>query len=174
MGVTVHITGKRFDEIPTSGAPLMREIGLLAERLIRTRTEQQIDVHGAPFQALSPGYAKQKLEAGLSPVPDLTVSGRMLNDMGVAEVTERSVSLGFASSGGVAPRVGRRKKGERGSSASTFIQRSRAVGAADKAYFHNEVGAGASQVVREFFGLSADDEDQIEVALDKFIEQALH
>lgn len=169
MSITVHVTGKRFDEIPTSGEPLMREIGLLAERRIRTRTESQTDVHGAPFRPLSPGYARQKLAAGLSPVPDLTVSGRMLNDMGVVEVTARTVSLGFASAGGVAPRFGRGKKG----GANTFIQKSRAVGAADKAFFHNEVGAGRSQVMREFFGLNEDDEDVIEAALDHFIEQAL-
>ena len=170
MGFTVTTKGKRFDEIPLSGKELMKEIGLLAERLIRTRTEQMTDVHGAPFEPLSAAYAEQKAAAGLPAQPDLTVSGRMLNDMGITEVADRSVTIGFASAGGVAPRFGR-QKGRTG--ASTFIQRSRAVGAADKAFFHTETGAGRTQVKREFFGLSSDDEEQLEGALDRFIERVI-
>lgn len=168
MGFTVTTKGKRFDEIPLSGKELMKEIGLLAERLIRTRTEQMTDVHGAPFEPLSAAYAAQKAAAGLPAQPDLTVSGRMLNDMGITEVADRSVTIGFASAGGVAPRFGRAKGG-----GSTFIQRSRAVGAADKAFFHTETGAGRTQVKREFFGLSSDDEEQLEAAIDRFIAQVI-
>lgn len=161
MSVTVTVNGPKLDELPITSEALMKEIGLLAERLIRTRTERQIDVNGAPFRPLSAGYAKQKAQAGLSPVPDLTVSGRMLNDMTVTEVTKNTATIGFISSGGVAPR------------GSTFIQRSRAVGAADKAYYHTEVGAGASQVKREFFGIGPAEEEQIETALTNYLDKVL-
>lgn len=170
MSVTVTVTGTKLDELPIDEA-LMRDVGLLAERLIRTRTEQMRDVNGAPLQPLSPGYAKAKAEAGLLPVPNLTVSGRMLNDMAVMDVTPRSVSIGFLSSGGTALRTGRRRKGV--PTASTFIQRSRSVGAADKAFYHNETGAGRSGVVREFFALSPSDEDAIEAAIDAHLERVL-
>jgi hypothetical protein len=51
----------------------------------------------------------------------------------------------------------------------TFIQRSRAIGAEEKALYHSVTGAGRSQVKRNFFDLSRSDEDAI-VAL---IEQGL-
>lgn len=172
MGVTIHVTGEKAADLPITSEELMRELGTLAERLIRTRTERQIDVNGAPFRPLSTAYAKAKADAGLSPVPDLTVSGRMLNDMVVTDVTQKTASIGFVSSGGGAVRTGRRKKGQ--ASSSTFIQRSRALGAADKAFYHSEVGAGRSQVVREFFALSEADEDKLEEALDTYYERTLN
>lgn len=172
MGVTVHIKGdKRLDEIPLKGPELMLELGLLAERLIRTRTEQQVDVNGAPFRPLSAAYARAKADAGLPPIPNLTVSGRMLNDMAVTEVTERTVSIGFLSSGGVAPRTGRGKKAK--STANTFIQKSRLVGSADKAEFHTDLGAGRTQVKREFFALSEADEDKLSEALDAYLDRVM-
>lgn len=48
---------------------------------------------------------------------------------------------------------------------ATFIQRSRAVPASDKALYHNVEGAGKRRVIREFFALGPDDEDAI---LDRF------
>jgi len=168
VSVTLTVTGKKLEDLPIKGEALMRELGLLAERLIRTRTELQIDVHGVPFQSLSPAYAAAKAAAGLNPVPDLTVSGRMLNDMTVLGVTDRTATIGFTSSGGSAPRTGRHKKGQ----PNTFIQRSRAVGAADKAYWHTEAGAGRSRVVREFFALSESDEDKLVEVIDRLIDDA--
>lgn len=165
MGVSVTTTGRSLsDLLPEGREALLRDLGDLAIRLIRTRTERRIDVHGATFRPLSPGYQKAKTAAGLSNEADLQVSGRMLNDMVIVDVTPSSVAIGFLSAGGTAPRTGR---GSRGSTSRTFIQRSRAVGAADKAFFHTEVGAGRSRVKREFFGLSPADEAQIEAAVDR-------
>lgn len=125
---------------------LMREIGDFLIRRIRTRTEQERGWDGATFQALSPGYAAQKAKALGHQRADLTVSGRMLNDMSVVAVTDTSLEIGFISQGGSPGRGG------------TFIQRSRAVGAADKAFFHT---TGNHGVIRDFFGISDEDEELI-------------
>lgn len=46
--------------------------------------------------------------------------------------------------------------------AQTLIQRSRSKRPSEKAYWHNEAGAGKSRIVREFFGLTSGDEQAIE------------
>jgi hypothetical protein len=76
----------------------------------------------------------------------------MLNDMQVTAVTDTSVEIGFASQGGSPGKGG------------TFIQRSRAVGAADKAFFHT---TGNHGIVRDFFGVSDEDEDLIVAFIDE-------
>ena len=145
MGVTVTRSfGPLRDVLPDSTG-LMREVGDFAIRRIRTRTERGIDSNDVPFQPLSQGYAKRKQrEVGHSRA-DLTLSGRMLNDMAVVAVTERSCEISFRSQGG-------------SGQGNTMIQRSRSVGAADKAFFHVEGNHG---VVRDFFGLTDEDEQLI-------------
>lgn len=145
MGVTVTRSFGPLRDVLPEGAGLMREVGDFATRRIRTRTERGIDKNNAPFTPLSDGYAKQKQKELGHSRADLTVSGRMLNDMGVVAVTEKSVEISFRSQGGTAQ-------------GSTLIQRSRAVGAADKAFFHVEGNHG---VIRDFFGLSDEDEELI-------------
>jgi|SRR5690348_8385660 len=127
----------------------MHDVGDLLVRRIQTRTQSGVDVHGGSFRGYSPEYAKAKRAAlGHSRV-DLTVSGRMLNDMQVVETTDRTCTISFISSGG-------------GGGGGTFIQRSRAMGAADKAEFNNPS--------REFFGASAEDEEAIVAALEKVLQ----
>jgi phage gpG-like protein len=145
MGITVTRNFGDLRELLPDGESLMREIADFAVAQIRTRTEQGIDFEGRPFRPLSEGYAKQKTKALGHSRADLTVSGRMLNDMGPVAVTERSCEISFRSQGGRA-------------SGNTFIQRSRSVGAADKAFFHVEGNHG---VIRDFFGLSDEDEERI-------------
>lgn len=146
MGVTVTRTFGPLRDILPKGEGLMREVGDFAVSRIRTRTEQGLSHDGIPFQPLSEGYAKQKQKHLGHSRADLTVSGRMLNDMGVVAVTERSCEISF------------RSQGSSGGRGGTFIQRSRAVGAADKAFFHVE---GSRGVKRDFFGLSDADEERI-------------
>jgi phage gpG-like protein len=126
----------------------MREVGDLFVRRIRTRTEGGRDVNGSPFRDYSPGYAEAKLAAlGHSRV-DLTVSGRMLNDMQVTSTTNTTATISFVSQGG--------------SGSGTFIQRSRGMGAADKAAFNNPT--------REFFAASDEDERAVADALERMLE----
>jgi len=136
-------TGPKLTDIDLSPPALMREIGEGLIARVRTRTTKGTDADGKGFAALSPSYAKQKRKALGHARADLTVSGRMLNDITVrprpGAVTLSFISGGSASSGG------------------TFIQRSRSVGAAEKAFFHNVSGAGKKRVVRPFFGLSSQD-----------------
>ena len=124
----------------------MRDVGDLLLRRIRTRTEAGQDVSGSAFDDYSPGYAQRKREALGHARVDLTVSGRMLNDFQVTSVTNRSATLSFISQGG-------------SSVGGTFIQRSRAMGAADKAAYNNPT--------REFVGASEEDEQAIVDALEK-------
>ncbi len=153
MAVTVKatLTGSLPHELLTEQD--MRDVGALAVRMIRTRTEAGTDVNGASFRAYSAGYEKQKREALGHARVDLTVSGRMLNDMQVTEASKNSVSITFISQGG-------------GSSGGTFIQRSRSMGAADKAAFNDPS--------RHFFGLNAENEAAIVAALDEALTRRIN
>lgn len=158
MGATVRIAKIDFAGMASIPADVMKDAGELAGRLIRTRTQQGKDKDGQPFVAYTPAYAEQKTkELGGGPV-NLTVSGRMLNDMGVSDAGINRVSLGFRSSGGTAPR-----------GKQTLIQRSRAVGAEDKARWHDRDGAGKSRVKRPFLGLTDGESGQIKAAIEKYL-----
>lgn len=61
---------------------------------------------------------------------------------------------------------------KRGAS-QTLIQRSRSVGAAEKAAYHQLVGAGRSHVKRKFFELTQADADQIADRVGKYLDVAL-
>jgi hypothetical protein len=136
---------------------LMREIGDYAITTITRRTRAGVDVDGRPFQALSPAYAKAKQKAIGSTRADLTVSGRLLNDMRARVVGSNTVEIVFASQGG----------SSRG--AGTFIQRSRAVGAADKAEYHHVLGAGKSRVKRRFFDVSESEKVKITDLVSRYL-----
>ena len=58
------------------------------------------------------------------------------------------------------------KAAKRRGGSGTLIQRSRAISPQQKAIWHNVSGAGRSKVKREFFALSAKDEDDIERMLE--------
>lgn len=58
-------------------------------------------------------------------------------------------------------------------SGETLIQRSRALGAEEKAIFHNITGAGKSHVLREFMELNADDEDALTQIVEDGIDRLL-
>ncbi len=154
-GTTVKVTSLGLDhlgDLVQLTAEDMRDVGDLLVRRIRTRTEAGQDVNGAAFAGYSEGYAKQKRGAlGHSRV-DLTVSGRMLNDMQVTSVTKDSATITFISQGA-------------GASGGTFIQRSRSMGAADK--------AGYNDPSRHFFGASDEDEAAITHAVLQMLEQRL-
>lgn len=58
-------------------------------------------------------------------------------------------------------------------SSGTFIQRSRSKAPSEKAAYHQIVGAGTSHVKREFFGLSASDEEAIVDRVTVHLERAV-
>jgi len=73
----------------------MRELGLLARERIVRRTRQGIAADGSAFQPYSAAYAAQKSAAlGTSRV-NLEVSGNMLNHLGIVDLTDSSVTLGW-------------------------------------------------------------------------------
>lgn len=148
--------GDLRDLLPAS-LSLMQEVGDFATRRIRSRTEQMQGYQGDRFPPLSKGYAERKQKALGHTRPDLNVSGRMLNDMGVVAATDTRCEISFRSQGG-------------GSSTGTFIQRSRSMGAADKAFFHVSGNRG---VIRDFFGLSNEDEVLILGFLDRDAERRI-
>jgi len=144
-GITVTRTGRPFSELTFSNTALMREIGEGVLARIRARTKAGVDAQGAAFPSLSPAYILQKQKALGHGRADLMVSGRLLNDMMVFP-TAAQVTLTFLS-GGSTRATGR-----------TLIQRSRSVGAADKAFWHNVTGAGRAHILRPFFDLNDGDE----------------
>lgn len=166
MKITVSTTGRagNYASIGLVTPDLLTEIGDFALSLIRRRTVAGKDKNNQEFTPLSEGYAKQKQKELGHARADLTVSGRMLNEMARLEQTETSVTIGFAG-GSVS-----------GASASgtTLIQRSRAVPGADKALFHNVTGAGASRVKREFFGLTPDEETTIRDRVQAHLSRAVN
>ena len=144
MGIRVTRTGKKFGDLQITTTALMREIGEGLLLRIRDRTKKGIGADGRAFRPLSPLYAAQKQKALGHSRPDLMVSGRMLQDM-ILSPGPSSLTISFLSGGGRA--TGR-----------TLIQRSRSVGAADKAFWHNISGAGRARILRPFFDLNPADE----------------
>jgi hypothetical protein len=55
----------------------------------------------------------------------------------------------------------------------TFIQRSRSVSSEEKAIYHNVTGAGRSGVIREFMGLTPDDETTLGKTLEASIQSRI-
>lgn len=74
----------------------MREVGLLVRERIRRRTAQGISADGGPFAPYSVGYAKAKARALGPGRVNLTASGQMLNALQIVQVTDNTVTLGFA------------------------------------------------------------------------------
>ncbi len=158
MPATVRLTFPALPN-PLVSPEVMREVGALVTRLIRTRTMAGRDVTGQAFAPYTPDYAAKKAKEGLGTTPNLTVSGRMLNDMGVTNVGPGTVSIGFTSSGGST-----RGKG------LTLIQRSRAVGAEDKARYHDVLGAGKSRTLRKFLGLTPEETAMVRERVARYLD----
>ncbi len=156
----VRLPRPKVDDLVFSDTKLMRSIGAAIVGRIRERTERGVGPDGGSFRGYSAQYAKQKAAAVGNTAVNLTVSGGMLNGM-IAKPTPKAVQVSFTGGGGSTARGG------------TFIQRSRSVGAAEKAFFHNVSGAGRSRVKREFFALSDDDENLILDMVDRFIAKQL-
>lgn len=96
MGVTVSRSIPDLNAIKLTDRALMREVGLLAREKIVRRTISGRDAKGGSFQPYSPSYAEQKAKEGLGGgTVNLQVSGAMLNDLQITEVTDESVTLGW-------------------------------------------------------------------------------
>jgi hypothetical protein len=72
----------------------MREIGLLARERIIRRTRQGQGVEGS-FEPYSADYAATKRAALGTAAVNLTVSGNMLNQLVIVDLSETSVTLGW-------------------------------------------------------------------------------
>lgn len=98
MSATVTIK-RNFDsltELDLVTREDMREIGLLARERIVTRTREGLDASLQPFAPYSEAYEAQKQAALGHANVDLQVSGNMLNHLGIVDVTENTVTLGWA------------------------------------------------------------------------------
>lgn len=81
--------------MPLTEVATMREVGLMARERIVRRTRAGKGTDNAAFTPYSAGYRERKqAELGQSN-PNLTVSGAMLNDITILEVTADTVTLGF-------------------------------------------------------------------------------
>jgi hypothetical protein len=73
----------------------MESLGKLLIERIRRRTLAGQDAEGQPFAGYSAGYAKRKSDALGTTRVDLQISGELLNNLTVVDVTERRVTLGW-------------------------------------------------------------------------------
>lgn len=55
----------------------------------------------------------------------------------------------------------------------TFISRSRQVSSEEKALYHNVLGAGRSGIIREFFGLTPDNQTELRQQLEQLVQKRL-
>jgi hypothetical protein len=92
MSVTVSRNFGRLADIPLTGKALMQEVGVMARQRIISRTLGGVDVHGLPFQSLSPAYAALKAKAGVQ-AGILQLSGKMLEDITIVVPTDTQVVL---------------------------------------------------------------------------------
>lgn len=96
MGVVIPRRRVPLARITLTSPVLMREVGLLAIRMIQARTRQGRDEHGRAFAPYARTYAERKArELGASGTPDLTVSGDLLNSLQIIEVTDTRVTIGW-------------------------------------------------------------------------------
>lgn len=96
MPVTITRTFPPLTELKFSNREMMQEIGLLVRETIVRRTMAGKGSDG-PFQPYSAAYAARKAKELGSGTVNLTVSGGMLRNFGIIEVTETSVTLGWDS-----------------------------------------------------------------------------
>lgn len=98
MPVIVQRSFGSLADLKFSNVAMMREIGLLARELIIRRTMAGQDATGASFAPYSAKYAERKAkELGSADPVNLTVSGGMLRNLQIIEVTETTVTLGWNS-----------------------------------------------------------------------------
>ena len=75
------------------------------------------------------------------------------------------------------PKTARKGSGKRRGrvtvSPATFIARSRAVSAEQKAMYHNVLGAGRRGVLRKFFDLNVSDQNALRDGLEKLVGQRI-
>ncbi len=96
MGMTVKVTGQPFAQLELTNKQLMKEVGLLARERIIRRTLSGEAVDGSAFVPYSQDYrATKAAELGSASPVNLQVSGRMLQGIVVADVTDDSVTLTF-------------------------------------------------------------------------------
>jgi|SRR6187397_223586 len=74
----------------------MRELGLVARERIVRRTLRGESADGGGFAPYSDGYATLKRAALGTDKVNLQVSGNMLNQMGIVDVTDNTVTLGWS------------------------------------------------------------------------------
>jgi hypothetical protein len=94
--MSAQITVTRSIDVPLDQLELitaedMRELGLMIRERIIRRTQQGQGPDG-PFAPLSDAYAKRKREALGTSSPDLTFSGRMLNELQITEIESDGLS----------------------------------------------------------------------------------
>jgi hypothetical protein len=154
--VTVRLP--RVDEVvpPVSRKAILQHLALLAIGRIKRRTAQGLDANGNAFAPYSPRYKEQRRRAGWSTKPDLWLRGGMLGSLGVLDLTEAKVTVGFQGTAAQTMFRARsraakhRKTGERLD--LTVAETSRRIPNALKAHYNQH-----GRKPRKFFALSSQD-----------------
>jgi hypothetical protein len=97
MGIAIRRTIPDLSSLQLIGRAEMREAGLLALEMNRRRTAAGKDADGQPFEPYSEGYRERKAREVGGALPNLTLSGAMLNALTIVDVTDDSVTIGFSS-----------------------------------------------------------------------------
>ena len=96
MGVIVRKSWRTdLAALPWLDAAVMEMVGREVRDVIRARTLSGKDVEGAAFEPYSEGYAKRTTEGVGTTRVDLYVSGEMLDNLAIVDVTNRKVVLGW-------------------------------------------------------------------------------
>ncbi len=85
-----------LDQIKLTDKAIMRDVGLLARERVVRRTRDGKGTDNSTLKPYSPGYAKRKREELGTDMPNLTVSGSMLNDIILTRIEDDEVELGFS------------------------------------------------------------------------------
>jgi hypothetical protein len=96
MGVVIRKSWRvDLATLPWLDASVMEMVGKEVREVIVRRTLAGKDQDGAAFEPYSEGYAQRKTDSLGTTRVDLAASGEMLDNLGIVDVTDRKVVLGW-------------------------------------------------------------------------------
>jgi hypothetical protein len=154
--VTVRLPSVAEIVPPDARRAILSKLGLLFVGRVKRRTKAGLDVNGHPFAPYSVRYRENRRRAGWGTKPDLWLRGGMMGSLGVLDVDEKRVLVGFQGTSAQTTFRARsraakhRKTGERID--LTVAETSRRIPNALKAYWNQH-----GRKPRRFFALSPQD-----------------
>lgn len=142
---------------PAVREQLLRAAAEQGAGIIKRRTAQGVDVHGAPFAPYSPKYAAERERSGYSGTPNLSLTGSMLNGIEILTASPNEVILGPQGTGD-ALRWQKRARAAKGKKSGQKLTR---VAAPTGKRVSNALKVLGLNQKRKFFALSSDEKRRI-------------